>query len=194
MSLDLGGRDGGQLRLGVVFLLTAGVLVENTVLLLLGHDHVALRLLSDVNASDLRVALGHIYVTNFVFLALLNIFEGKHSFLAHKGDLLVGPDLHGVLSLVFDFVLQLYDRVLEVVLVVLALLRLLEEELSLLIEASLHVFLNRGLLFDHRLEVVPQALEVIDEHLVSVSTLLIGVVVLVGVFLFSLFNMTMGFL
>ena len=194
MSLDLGGRDGGQLRLGVVVFLAAGVLVENAVLLFLGYDHVALRLLSDVNASDLRVALGHVYVTNFVFLALLNILEGKHSFLAHKCDLLVGPDLHGVLSLVFDFVLQLYDRVLEVVLVVLALLRLLQEELSLLVEASLHFFLNRGLLLNHRLEVVPQTLKVIDEHLVSVNTLLIGVIVLIRVFLFSFFHMTMAFL
>ena len=144
------------------FLASSGL--EQLILLLLRHNNVTFGLISHINSFDL------------VVLALVDVFECEHCFLAHQGHLLVGPNFGAVVSLLLDLVLKLFDGVLKFLRVILALLRTLQEELALFVELGLHLLLDHHLLFHALDELVPEVLDVVDEHLVGVVSLFVGVV------------------
>ena len=164
MFFDIGGWNGAELRFVVVIFFALSIIPKHTILFLLRHDHMSLGLFSDINIPYFGV-FGHVNVTDFVFLTLLDVLESKHSFLTHQCNLIIGPYLHRILALVLDFVLKLDDSVFEIVFVVLTLLCLLQKELSFLIKSTLHLFLYLYLTFDRIIEIFTETLEVTNEHL-----------------------------
>ena len=158
MHLDGGRGDVANVRVLVIFSLflyafsffnlllfhfLGSLWLEQLILLLLGHNNVTFGLISHINSFDL------------VVLALVDVFECEHCFLAHQGDLFVGPNFGAVVPLLLDLVLKLFDGILKFLGVVLALLRTLQEELSLFVELGLHLLLDYHLLLHALDELAP---------------------------------------
>ena len=76
-----------------LFHFLASLGLKQLILLLLGHNNVTFGLISHINSFDL------------VVLALVDVFECEHCFLAHQGDLFVGPNFGAVIPLLLDLVL-----------------------------------------------------------------------------------------
>jgi hypothetical protein len=75
-------------------------------------------------------------------LVLVDVFEGKQTFLAHQRYLLVSPDFCTIVTFFLDFLAKLFDSALEVICIILSFLCALKEKLTLFIKFGLHFLLN----------------------------------------------------
>ena len=110
--------------------------LQKLILFLFGNDYMSFWLVSDVDAMD------------FVFLILLHILVCEHSFLAHKWNLFVCPHSITIISLLLNFILKLFNSILQRNSIIMPFLCTLKEKLSLLIKMCLHLFLFDNLIFN----------------------------------------------